>query len=151
VLTDLGCAATVATVPLLYQAGVLEFWRLVLLVFLLASLNSNGDTARFGLVPFLADRAGMPIERANGTDRAIIRLGMVLGPVLGGFLIAALGAANVLFVPTVTYIISALLIGIGVPGAANRVARAKGRVGAATWPSSSRACGSSGPTRSCCR
>jgi predicted MFS family arabinose efflux permease len=123
VLTDLGCAATVATVPLLYQAGVLEFWQLVLLVFVLASLNSNGDTARFGLVPFLAGRAQLPIERANGIDRAIIRLGMVLGPILGGFLIAALGAANVLFVPTVTYIVSALLIGIGVPAAANRASQ----------------------------
>jgi predicted MFS family arabinose efflux permease len=126
VLTDLGCAATIAAVPLLYRAGVLQFWQLALLVFLLASLNSNGDTARFGLVPFLADRAGMPIERANGADRAIIRLGMVLGPVLGGFLIAALGAANVLFVPTVTYTISALLIGVGVSGAANRAGQTEG-------------------------
>jgi MFS family permease len=69
VVTDLGCAVTAAAVPLLYRAGALEFWQLVLLVFMLASLNSNGDTARFGLVPFLAGRAQLPIERANGIDR----------------------------------------------------------------------------------
>jgi MFS family permease len=129
VFADLASAATVAAVPLLYLAGILQFWQLVLLVFLLSSLNANGDTARFGLVPFLAGRAGMPIERANAADRAIIRLGTVLGPVLGGILIAALGAANVLFVDTVTFIISALLVGLGVPAAANRAGRteAEGR------------------------
>ena len=59
----LASAATIAAVPLLYHAGILQFWHLVVLVFVLASINSNGDTARFGLVPFLAGRARMPIER----------------------------------------------------------------------------------------
>jgi hypothetical protein len=67
VLADLASGATIAAVPLLYRAGVLQFWHLVVLVFVLASLNSNGDTARFAMVPFLAGRAQMPIERANGT------------------------------------------------------------------------------------
>jgi MFS family permease len=66
VLADLASGATIAAVPLLYRAGVLQFWHLVVLVFVLASLNSNGDTARFAMVPFLAGRAQMPIERANG-------------------------------------------------------------------------------------
>jgi predicted MFS family arabinose efflux permease len=126
VLADLASGATIAAVPLLYRAGMLQFWQLVLLVFLLASFNSNGDTARFGLVPFLAGRAQMSIERANGADRATIRTGTVLGPVLGGFLIAALGAANVLFVDTVTFMISAIVVAVGVPGAANRAGRTEG-------------------------
>jgi 4-amino-4-deoxy-L-arabinose transferase-like glycosyltransferase len=37
VLADFASAATVATIPILHLAGVLEFWHLVALVFLLAS------------------------------------------------------------------------------------------------------------------
>jgi MFS family permease len=88
VLADLASAATVAAVPLLHLAGMLEFWQLVVLVFLLSSLNAQGDTARYALVPFLEGRARMPIERANGADRAVVRLGQVVGPLLGGILIA---------------------------------------------------------------
>jgi predicted MFS family arabinose efflux permease len=125
VLADLASAATVAAVPLLYLADILQFWQLVLLMFVLSSINSQGDTARYALVPFLADRAKMPIERANGADRAIVRLGQVLGPILGGILIAAIGAANVLFVDAASFILSAILVAVGVP-AANRGEQAAG-------------------------
>jgi predicted MFS family arabinose efflux permease len=39
VLADLASAATVAAIPLLYLAGVLAFWHLVVLVFLLSSFT----------------------------------------------------------------------------------------------------------------
>ncbi len=120
VLADLASAATVAAVPLLYLADILQFWQLVVLMFVLSSINSQGDTARYALVPFLADQAKMPIERANGADRAIVRLGQVVGPILGGLLIVAIGAANVLFVDAVSFIVSAILVAVGVPAAANR-------------------------------
>jgi MFS family permease len=123
VLADLASAAAVAAVPLLHLAGILQFWQLVVLVFLLSSVNAQGDTARYALVPFLAERARMPIERANGADRAIVRLGQVLGPILGGILIATIGAANVLFVDAATFAISAILVTVGVPAAANRAGR----------------------------
>jgi hypothetical protein len=71
VLADLASAATVAAVPLLHLADLLQFWHLVVLVFVLSSLNSQGDTARYALVPFLADRAKMPIERAVPTAAAL--------------------------------------------------------------------------------
>jgi predicted MFS family arabinose efflux permease len=151
VLADLTSAAAVAAVPLLHLAGLLQFWQLVVLVFLLSSLNAQGDTARYALVPFLADRARMPIERANGADRAIVRLGQVVGPIVGGILIAAIGAANVLFVDAATFLVSAILVTVGCRGPPTAPGGPKPRVGAVTWPSSARACGSCGPTRSCCR
>jgi MFS family permease len=87
VLADLASAAVVAAVPLLHLAGVREFWQLVVLVFVLSSLNA---------------------------------LGQVVGPILGGILIAAIGAANVLFVDAASFVASALLVAIGVPAAASR-------------------------------
>jgi nitrate/nitrite transporter NarK len=151
VLADLASAGAVAAVPLLHLAGILQFWQLVVLVFLLSSFTAQGDTARYALVPFLAERARMPIERANGADRAIVRLGQVLGPILGGILIATIGAANVLFVDAATFAVSAILITVGVPSAANASGGPNPPGEEATSRSWLRACGSYGPTRSCCR
>jgi predicted MFS family arabinose efflux permease len=124
VLADLTRGATVAAIPLLYLAGVLDFWQLLVLVFLLASLNTNCDTARFSLIPALARRAMMPIERANSADRAIARLGPLVGAPLAGILIAVVGASNVLFVDAATFAVSAALVAFGVPSAASAVAEA---------------------------
>jgi MFS family permease len=125
VLADLACAAIVAAIPLLYLADVLTFWQLLLLVFLLSCINTPGDSARYALIPDLAGRARMPIERANAADGAIARLAQVVGPLLAGGLIALLGAANVLFVDAATFVASAALVAIGVPSAVSaRVASA---------------------------
>jgi MFS family permease len=115
VVADLASGVIVASIPALHLAGLLEYWQIVVLVFLLTSVNSQGDTARLALVPALARLAQMPFEWANGRDRAVIRLGSVLGPFLAGGLIAGIGAVNVLFVDAGTFSISALLVAAGVP------------------------------------
>jgi MFS family permease len=51
VLADLVSGATVASIPALHLAGLLEYWHIVVLVFILTSVNSQGDTARLALVP----------------------------------------------------------------------------------------------------
>jgi MFS family permease len=117
VLADLASGTIVAAIPLLYRAGVLSFWQLLVLVFLLSSVNTPGDSARYALIPALAGRATMPIERANAADRAIARLAQVVGPLLAGVLITLLGAANVLFVDAATFAVSAALVAVGVPTA----------------------------------
>jgi predicted MFS family arabinose efflux permease len=123
VLADLASAATVAAIPLLYLAGTLAFWHLLVLVFLLSSFNAQGDTARYAQVPALARRAAMPMERANAADRAIGRVGQLIGPPVAGFLIALVGAANVLFVDAATFSISAALVAVGVSFVVTRPAR----------------------------
>jgi hypothetical protein len=107
----------VAAIPPLYLAGVFTFW--LLLVFVLSCINTPGDSARYALIPGLAGRARMPLERANAADRAIARLAQVVGPLLAGGLIALLGAANVLFVDAGTFVASAALVAVGVPSAAS--------------------------------
>jgi MFS family permease len=115
VLADIVSGATVASIPALHLAGLLEYWHIVVLVFILASVNSQGDTARLALVPGLARLAHIQVERVNARDRAIVRLGSVLGPFLAGALIAGIGAVNVLFVDAGTFSISALLVAAGIP------------------------------------
>jgi hypothetical protein len=74
----------------LYRAGILRFWQLLVLVFPLSSINTLGDSARFALIPALARRAAMAIERANAVDPAIARLAQIVGPLLAGVLITLL-------------------------------------------------------------
>ena len=119
ILADLVSGATVAAIPALHLAGLLEYWQIVVVVFLLSSVNAQGDTARFALVPALARLAHLPIESANARDRAIVRLGAVLGPFLAGAMIGLIGAANVLFVDACTFCVSALLVAAGVPRSAD--------------------------------
>ena len=115
VAADVTSAVIVASIATLQLLGVLRFWELLVLVFLLSSINTQGDTARYALVPGLARKAGMSKERANAADRSVVRIGALVGPVLGGILIGLLGAANVLFVDAVTFSISAALVALGVP------------------------------------
>jgi MFS family permease len=115
VVADILSAATVASIPALHLAGLLEYWHIVVLVFVLSSINSLGDTSKLALVPALARLAQMPPERVNARDRAVARLGSVLGPFLAGALIAWIGAANVLFVDAGTFCVSAMLVAVGVP------------------------------------
>jgi MFS family permease len=118
VAADLVCGLTVGTIPVLQLMGLLQFWQLIVLVFVLSSLNAQGDTGRFGLIPGLAARASMSLERSNATDRGIARAGQLLGPLLAGVLIPLVGAPNVLLVDAGTFAVSAMLVGFGVPPSA---------------------------------
>jgi MFS family permease len=120
ILADLASGVTVAAIPLLYHTVGLEFWHLLVLVFLGSLLDAPGTTARQGLLPDLAGRAGMPLERANSAYQAIQRASFLVGPPLAGFLIVVIGASNVLWVDAATFAVSALAIAAAVPSAERR-------------------------------
>ena len=122
VASDIASCAAVIAIPLLQLLGALEFWHIILLVLLLSSFNAQGQTGRFALIPPLASRASMSLERANSADRAIARAGQLIGPVLAGVLIAVIGPSNVLFLDAGTFALSALFVAVGIPSGA--VARA---------------------------
>ena len=104
-----------AAVPLLFWADALPFWLFLTLAFLISMLNAPGDLARRALVPALARWAAMPLERANAADTAIPRLAQLAGPLIGGVLVAATGAANVLLLDAATFLLSAAFVAIAVP------------------------------------
>ena len=115
VVADLASGVTVALIPLLYLTVGLAFWQLIVLVLLGTCLDTPGMTARQSLIPDLAGRARMPVERANSALQAIEGSSDLLGPPLAGILIALLGASNVLFLDAATFAISAAMIAGAVP------------------------------------
>jgi len=115
VLGDIASGATVALIPLLYHTIGLAFWELLALVFLGGLLKSPGVTARNALVPDLAARATMRLERANALADGVSRISRFIGAPLAGVLIAVIGTSNLLWLDAASFAVSAILIGLAVP------------------------------------
>lgn len=127
VVADLASGASVAAIPLLHGTVGLAFWQLVVLVFLGGLLDAPGVAARQSLVPRLARRAGMGMERANSSFQAVQRFSGLFGPPLGGVLVAALGSSNVLLLDAATFAASAVAVAAAVPSAPRSAERAETR------------------------
>jgi len=112
IIADIASGITTALIPLLHFTIGLEFWQLMVLVFLGALLDSPGNTARSALVPELAEMAQMPIERAASIIQIIERSSRLIGAPLGGLLIALIGTENVLWLDAATFFISAGIIAV---------------------------------------
>jgi MFS family permease len=115
IIADMASGVTTALVPILFFTVGLEFWQLMVLVFLGALLDAPGSTARSALLPELAEQAGMPIERVTSLTHVIERGSRMVGAPLAGFLIGILGTANVLWLDAASFFISAAIVWILVP------------------------------------
>lgn len=112
IIADLASGVMTALIPLIYFTIGLEFWQLMVLVFLGALLDSPGSTARSALVPELAEMAHMPIERATSLIHIIERSARLVGAPLAGLLIALVGTENVLWLNAASFFISAGIIAV---------------------------------------
>jgi MFS family permease len=110
IISDLASGVTTAMIPLLHFTIGLEFWQLMVLVFLGALLDAPGGTARAALLPELAEQAGMPIERATSMTHVIERGARLVGAPLAGLLIGVMGTENVLWLDAASFFISAGII-----------------------------------------
>jgi MFS family permease len=112
IIADIASGITTALIPLLYFTVGLQFWQLMVLVFLGALLDTPGSTARSALVPELAELARMPIERATSLIHIIERGARLVGAPLGGLLIALMGTENVLWLDAASFFISAGIVAV---------------------------------------
>jgi MFS family permease len=110
VVTDLVGAVTIVAVPILAVTVGLPFWALLGLIFATGLFDTPGQTARSALLPELAKRAGVPLERAVGTFEALERGARLVGGPVAGLLVAVLGPVNTLIVDAGTFVLSALLV-----------------------------------------
>ena len=116
ILADVMSGISVALIPLLHNTVGLEFWQLLVLVFLGAFLDAPGTTARYSLLPSVAERAGTTTARATSLEDAVNRAATLAGAPIAGVLIALIGADKVLWVDAATFIVSIVLVWSGVPG-----------------------------------
>ncbi len=127
VRADIASGVTLAVIPLLHHTVGLQFWQLLALVFLSTFCNTPGTTARQSMLPDLAARAAMPLERANAAVQTIGTFARLVGPALAGLLIAVIGTSDVLWLDAATFAVSAGIVAALVPsGTAQRTPDVQG-------------------------
>ncbi|HEU5159179.1 MAG TPA: MFS transporter [Streptosporangiaceae bacterium] len=127
VVSDLASGVLTAAIPVLFLTTGLGFAPMLALLFGRWLLASPGETARRALVPALAGAGAVRMERATAAFDAVSRGARMVGAPLAGVLIAVFGATRLgpvalLFVDAATFLVSALLIGCGVPRAGHDAA-----------------------------
>ena len=115
VLADVASGVTVAAVPIAALTVGLSLPLLLVLAFLGAVLDAPGATARQVLIPDLAERAEMPLERANGIYQAVDSASLLIGPAVAGLAVVALGPTGALWLDAVSFLVSAVLVRAFVP------------------------------------
>jgi MFS family permease len=125
VVGDLLSAASVAGIPLLFVTGRLEFWHILALGFLGSFFDAPSQAARQALIPELAERASMPLERANSLYKGTEHVGYVVGAPVAGALIAIIGAPKALWVDAASFLLSAFAIALAVPAVRPAVTRSQ--------------------------
>ncbi len=117
---DLLSLVVVASIPLLYDVGLLSFPAFLALVAVAGALRGPGDGAKHSMVPALVEVSGVPMERATGLSGTVERTASMLGSGLAGLLVAGFGAQNALLVDALSFGLSAAVlawatVGIGLP------------------------------------
>ncbi|OJX73259.1 MFS transporter [Leifsonia sp. 71-9] len=113
-------AIAIGAVPVVIALGQDELSVLAALVAVAGGARGLADAATAPLLPALADAAKAPIERATGAYAAANRGSLLVGMPLGGVAVALVGAAGVLVVDAIAFLVAALLVATLVPAAGVR-------------------------------
>ena len=88
----------------------LDLGWLILLAVIGAAFDPMGLSGREAMLPDVAAAAGMKLERVNGIHEAIWGVAFLVGPGVGGFLIATVGAVNAMWAAAVGFTASSVLV-----------------------------------------
>lgn len=114
---DILSGMAVAAVPLLYWAGWLSTFAIVILVTVGALFDGPGASAREALRPAIAARARLSLERTNALGEIADGVGNVAGPVTAGLAVAALGLASSFWIAAGLLFFAGAIFLIGLPPA----------------------------------
>jgi H+ antiporter protein len=126
--SDALSAVSVAAVPILaltFGVGVVNVVVLAVLAAFGSLFDPAGMTARESMLPEAATRAGWTLDHANSVYEAIFNLAYIVGPGIGGLLIATLGGINAMWVTVALFCLSIVATGALRLEGAGRPDRAK--------------------------
>lgn len=113
-VSDSLSGTAVAAVPLtalFFGADAINVAELAVLAFFSAAFDPAGTTARQSMLPEAAARAGWSLDRTNSVYEAILNLAYIVGPGIGGLMIATVGGVNTMWVTAGLFGLSFLAIG----------------------------------------
>lgn len=108
IFADLMSALSVLAFPLLALTGNLSAVTILVFALLGAIFDPLGYTARSTIIQPLAERTNIDIHRLNGIHEGMQGTSWVVGPAVGAFFIALVGAANSFWIVSVFFLIAAL-------------------------------------------
>ncbi|GAT11698.1 MFS transporter [Mycolicibacterium novocastrense] len=114
-ISDALSALSVAAVPVLALTFGVEAVNVAVLATLAALgafFDPAGMTARETMLPEAAARAGWTLDRANSVYEAVFNLAYIVGPGIGGLLIATLGGINTMWVTASAFVVSIVAIAL---------------------------------------
>ena len=114
-VADLARAPILASIPLLYAAGLLDFWLLLAIVALLGSFAPPYFASQRTILPELVGEDETRMSQANSSIEGGTALAALLGPAIAGALIPFIGASNVLYLDAATYLVAFALVLFFVP------------------------------------
>jgi Na+/melibiose symporter-like transporter len=109
----------------------MPLWAAVALLYVANLFSSPFTAARAALMPEIL--AGDAYVTGNGLGNITNQLNQIVGFLVGGVVVMAVGPAAALVVDSGTFVVSALLIGVGVARRPAPVAAAPARLLADTW------------------
>jgi predicted MFS family arabinose efflux permease len=114
-VADCARAPILASIPLLYSAGVLGFELLLAIVALLGCFMPPYFASQRTILPELVGEDETRMSQANSAIEGGTAVAAIIGPALAGALIPFLGAPNVLYLDAATYLVAFLLVLAFVP------------------------------------
>jgi MFS family permease len=107
---DVVSMGVMVVVGLLHAVGGLHLWALMALMAVAGAAEGPARSAKSVFIPAVTRAAGAPIERGTGLSTAIERTATVAGPAAGGFVVAALGNAEALWLAAGLFGFAALIV-----------------------------------------
>jgi MFS family permease len=112
---DLARVPVMLSLPVLHAAGLLSFPVLLVLVVLFGCFSAPYFASQRVILPELIGNDRQLISQANSLLEGATQTSTLLGPPLAGVLIAAVGAANVLYIDAATFAFSFVTVLLFVP------------------------------------
>lgn len=128
-LADGGRALAVGLVPVLNRAGGLSFAVLLAVAFVLGAPFAAHQAARQSALAGLSGDDEHQLTRLGGLLSAANEGASTIGPVLGGLLVALLGADGVLVLDAGSYLVAVALVAVALPELVGTLTTARVREG----------------------
>jgi MFS family permease len=109
-------APLTAVIPILHWADALSFPLLLVLVAAISALITPSFSSKAALLPDLVGDDETRLTEANALLQGAGRITLLLGPPLGGALIAVIGATSVLVIDAVSFLVAFMLVATLVRG-----------------------------------
>lgn len=108
ILMDLGRGIIICIPGLLYFLNYLQVWHIFIVTALLSSMTIFFNPALNSFIPRIVDKE--KLVRANSLSQMSNNLSGVLGPALGGVLVALFGTGTVMLLDALSFFMSSLAI-----------------------------------------